>query len=178
MVFYIVIDNIAKIGCLSLSVSNEKWSQDYPNDVLFNACIVGNKLICNKKTVSNNILSAASEHGYEIINVNQGYTKCSICPVSDNAIITADKCIASACKKNGIDVLLISEGHISLLPYNFGFIGGTSGVYRDSVYFCGALTSHPDGDKITDFCIKHGKKAVSLSKGDLEDVGSIFFIGE
>ena len=173
-----ILDNLAKIGSLTLSVSNEKWSQDYPNDVLFNACIVGNKLICNKKTVSSNILSAASEHGYEIINVNQGYTKCSICPVSENAIITADKCIATTCEENGMDVLLISEGHISLPPYNFGFIGGTSGVCGDSVYFCGSLASHPDGDKITNFCIKHGKKAVSLSKGVLEDVGSIFFIGE
>ena len=47
--------------------------------------------------------------GYEIINVKQGYAKCSICVVSDNAIITADKGIAKAAIQNRIDVLEITR---------------------------------------------------------------------
>ena len=173
-----LIDSIAQKGHLALLLSNEIWAQDYPRDVLFNACMVGNKLVCNEKTVSKDILRAARDMGVEIVNVNQGYTKCSICNVSENAIITSDKHIANTCKIAGIDVLLISEGHISLPPYDFGFIGGTSGMCGDSVYFCGSLSSHPDGDKINEFCTNHGKKAIPLSDGILQDVGSIMFIGE
>ncbi len=173
-----LIEYITRKGDLMLSLSDEEWSQNYPHDVLFNACLVGNKLICNKKTVSNNILRDAVENNCEVIDIPQGYTKCSVCVVSDNAVITADISIAKACKNSSIDVLLISEGHISLPPYSFGFIGGTSGLCGDTVYFCGSLDKHPDATKIKAFCQTHGKKTVSLSDDTLQDVGSIFFIGE
>lgn len=171
-----VIDGIVNECSLELSLSNEPTGEKYPLDVLFNAALVGDKLICNEKTVSMLILSAARDNGCEIVSVSQGYTKCSVCVVSDNAIITADKGIAKACKGKGIDVLDITEGHISLPPYNFGFIGGASGECGDKVYFCGSLERHPDGERIREFCKAHGKIAVSLSDGELQDVGSLFFI--
>ena len=173
-----LIDSIAQAASLNISLSHEEWSQNYPHDVLFNACLVGNRLICNTKTVSKYILDEARKAGAEIVNVSQGYTKCSICIVSENAVITSDRQIANACKNVGIDVLLISEGHISLPPYDFGFIGGTSGMCGDSVYFCGSLSRHPDKGKINEFCTKHGQKTIPLSDGILQDVGSIMFIGE
>ena len=173
-----IIDKIASIANIKVCISSEPTGAKYPTDVLLNACLVGNKLICNEKTVSSLILGAAKSHGCEIIGVSQGYTKCSVCVVSDNAIITADSGIAKACRCNGIDVLEISSGHISLPPYDFGFIGGASGIYGDKVYFCGSLDTHPDGEKIKEFCIKHKKIATSLGNGELQDVGSLFFIGE
>ena len=157
-------------------LSDEEWSPLYPHDVLFNACVVGNNLICNEKTVSRHILESAKQNGYKIINVSQGYTKCSICAVSDNAIITADKSISAACEGAGMDVLSVTAGHISLPPYSYGFIGGASGTCGDKVYFCGSLDTHPDGDKIKEFCKKHGKIAISLGNGKLEDVGSLLFV--
>lgn len=171
-----LIDLIALAADLDLSVSTEQTGEKYPFDVLFNACLLGNKLICNEKTVSKLILDAAKAAGCEIISVPQGYTKCSVCIVSDNAIITADKAIAAAGCAAGIDVLTVSEGHISLPPYNFGFIGGSCGECGGKVYFCGSIDSHPDGSKIKEFCKKHGKTAISLSDRELTDVGSLFFI--
>ena len=173
-----LIEYIAQKGNLNLSLSDEEWSHNYPHDVLFNACLVGNKLICNKKTVSKNILRTAFENNCLIIDVPQGYTKCSICVVSDNAIITADRSIAKACQNSSMDVLLISEGHIYLPPYSFGFIGGTSGLCGDTVFFCGSLEKHPDATKIKAFCQKYGKQTFSLSDDTLLDIGSILFIGE
>ena len=173
-----LIDHICETAALTLTLSDEATGDRYPEDVLFNACIVGNRLICNERTISKLILASARELGYEIIHVSQGYTKCSICRVSENAIITADKSIAIACREALIDVLLISEGHISLPPYEYGFIGGASGIWQDKVYFCGSLSAHPDGEKIEEFCKKHGKIAVSLSNGELQDVGSCYFIEE
>ena len=171
-----LICRICEASGKTLTLSDEPTGEKYPLDVLFNACLVGNRLICNYKTVSKLILDAAQCSGCEIISVPQGYTKCSVTVVSDNAVITADKAIAAACKNAGIDVLEISEGHISLPPYDFGFIGGASGACGDNVYFCGSLDSHPDGDKIEEFCKKHKKSATSLGDGILQDVGSIFFI--
>jgi hypothetical protein len=172
-----VIDRISSLAALDLVLSDEPTGEKYPSDVLFNACVVGNRLICNENTVSKLILELARENGYEIISVPQGYTKCSVAVVSDNAIITADKAIAVACKSAELGVLEISEGHISLPPYEFGFIGGASGVCDDKVYFCGSIDLHPEGEQIKDFCKKHKKNAVSLSGGELQDVGSLFFIG-
>ena len=171
-----LIDHICETAALTLTLSDEATGDKYPRDVLFNACIVGNRLICNEKTISKPILASAREFGYEIIHVSQGYTKCSICKVSENAIITADKSIATACREALIDVLLISEAHISLPPYAYGFIGGASGTYRDKVYFCGSLDLHPDGKSIKEFCAKHKKTSLSLSDEKLQDVGSLFFI--
>ena len=171
-----LIDRIATLSGLELTLSDEPTSEKYPLDVLFNACLVGNRLICNEKTVSKLILEAARGSGCEIINVPQGYTKCSISVVSEDAIITADKAIAVACRNSSIDVLEISKGNVFLPPYDYGFIGGTSGAWSDKVYFCGSIDSHPDGETIKAFCLKHQKNAISLTNGKLQDVGSLFFI--
>ena len=171
-----LIDRIAALSGLELTLSDEPTGEKYPLDVLFNACLVGKSLICNEKTVSKLIFEAAQCSGCEIIGVPQGYSKCSVTVVSDNAVITADKAIAAACKNAGIDVLEISEGHISLPPYDFGFIGGASGSCGDNVYFCGSLDTHPDGERIKVFCAKHEKTAISLTGGELQDTGSLFFI--
>lgn len=173
-----IIDRIVSLSNTELCISNEPTGDKYPSDVLFNACLVGNNLICNEKTISKLILDEAKSQGYQIIDVSQGYTKCSICVVSDNAIITADGGIAKACREKKIDFLEISEGYISLPPYDFGFIGGASGIHGDKVYFCGLLDTHPDGEKIKKFCAIHKKIAVSLANGELQDVGSLFFAGE
>ena len=171
-----LIDSLAACSQLTLTISDEPVGAKYPSDVLFNACLIGNRLICNEKTVSRFILDAAIEKKYEIINVPQGYTKCSICTVSDNAIITADHPIATACKALDINVLEISEGYVALSPYSHGFIGGASGMCGDMVYFCGSLSTHPDAGRIVDFCRAYGKTAISLTDSALIDVGTIFFI--
>ncbi len=170
-----LIDLLLSVSGIELILSDEKTGEKYPLDVLFNACLLNNRLICNEKTVSKLILNEAKERGIEIINVPQGYTKCSVCPVSENAIITSDKPIADACRTHGIDVLLICEGNISLPPYNYGFIGGTAGYCDGKVYFCGSLATHPNGEKIKKFCTEHGADAVELSNEVLQDVGTIFF---
>ncbi len=171
-----LIDRIVMLSKLDLTLSDEKTGAKYPHDVLFNACLLGSNLICNEKTVSSLILEAAKASNCEVINVSQGYTKCSLCPVGENSLITSDIAIAKSCNKHGIDVLLIQEGHVSLPPYEYGFIGGASGLCGTNIYFCGSLDTHPDGERIKKFCTEKGFEAVSLSDGALFDVGTIFFI--
>lgn len=169
-----IIDDIANILQLSLCISEEYTVPKYPHDVLFNAVLLGNKLICNKKTVSKHILEHAKQHMCDIINVNQGYTKCSTLVVSDNAIITSDIKIHKEALKHDIGSLLISCKGIELPPYEYGFIGGTSGYDEKNVYFYGDITKHQDHNAIKEFINSHGKNAVILNSDKLYDVGSIF----
>ncbi|MBE6548186.1 MAG: hypothetical protein E7667_04830 [Ruminococcaceae bacterium] len=171
-----LIERICQSGNLSLVLSDEPTDKKYPRDVLFNCVILGNNLLCNTKSVSGLILDEAINSGMNIIHTNQGYTKCSVCKVSENAVITSDISIARVCTENGIDALTIDEGDILLNGYDLGFIGGASGCDGKNVYFCGDISLHPDGEKIIEFCNSHGKGVISLSNEGLYDVGSILFI--
>ena len=154
----------------------ETLGNKYPNDILLNIAIVGKHVFANIKHASKSVLDHLSRLGLEIHGVSQGYAHCSTCIISDNAAITADEGIAVAMRNVGIDVLLIEKGYISLPPYEYGFIGGTSGTTNDTVFFCGSLSYHPDGEKIKQFITKHGKNICELSDAPLCDVGGITFI--
>ena len=144
----------------------------YPEDVLLNAALIGNKLICNTKTVSKHINSFAIDNNIEIIHINQGYSKCSICIVNDNAIITDDPGISTLLKNYQIDVLTISKGNIYLSDNHYGFIGGASGkIAEDIIYFSGNLEMHEDYTRIIDFLKFHNIHAVYNKKRILRDFG-------
>ncbi|MEE0968230.1 MAG: hypothetical protein U0M06_02515 [Clostridia bacterium] len=148
----------------------------YPNDIMLNAVIFGKHLFGRLPYLSSSLISLADKSGFIKHDVRQGYTKCSVCKVSDNAMITSDPSIASVADSVGIDVLIISDGGVELPPYSHGFIGGASGSDGENVFFCGDIKTHQNGKEITDFCIKHKKKPVSLSQDRLYDVGTIFFL--
>ena len=141
-----------------------------------NVLFCGKRAVLRQKSVSKQALEYCAEQGYSIINVNQGYVRCTACPLSDDAVITADPSIKNALSPLGIDVLSISYGGVRLDGYDYGFIGGACGVTEDCVFFAGDVTTHPDADRIVEFCRKHKKEVVSLFDGELLDVGSIFFI--
>lgn len=155
---------------------DEILGKSYPSDTRLNAISFGKNLITNTKTVSNQILKIAEKDGFCIQNVNQSYPNCSILKINDENVITADVGISRALSEAGINVLLIEPGHISLPPYEYGFIGGASGVDGKTVYFLGDIMTHPDGKRITEFIENLGMKAVSLDSGELQDMGEIVFL--
>lgn len=155
-------------------VIREKTGNKYPDDVRLNCAIIGNKILCNEKTVSKDVLEHGYYNDYTIINVNQGYTKCSICVVDENSIITDDESIFAAAGNFLDDVLYVSKGSIRLKGYNYGFIGGCCGkISKNRIAFNGELSSHKECNKIIDFMNKHGTECIELKKGVLTDVGGI-----
>jgi len=169
------IDTIASEANLKLLTTDEKVASEYPNDVLFNAAVVGKYLIANLNFVSKKVIELCEKKGLIPIHIKQGYAKCSICVVSEGAVITSDEGICETLnKETELDVLKIEKGHIDLCQYEYGFIGGASGAFENSVFFCGNLSLHPDGEKIIAFCNAHGKTAISLTDKPLADVGTIF----
>ena len=167
-----------KLSALGYEIiyTEDSPSAEYPKDVSLNCAVVGNRLICNEKYLSKAIKRIAAEHGLELINVKQGYAKCSTVTVGENAIITQDPSIYKAATAHGIDALKISDGGVALRGYDTGFIGGASGALCSHVVFCGNLSLHADGEKISTFCQTHGKQALSLSHSPLYDYGTVFFV--
>lgn len=170
------IDRIASAGKLNILLSDEEIGDTYPHDIIFNAALVGNSVLCLEKAISKHIKVLADETGRRTVNVNQGYTKCSTVIVDKNAVITSDRTVALAARECGIDLLFVRPGYIELPGYDTGFIGGASGRLGDKIYFCGDLDTHPDAMAIKAFCAAHCRTAVSLSDDRLFDAGTIFFI--
>ena len=169
------LDAIARRSGLSAELTDEKGSESYPRDVLFNAVRFGKYLFCRADSVSVAIREYADRTGLEIVNVRQGYAKCSVCAVSEGAAITADVGLAAALEAKEIEVLRVEPGHATLPGYDCGFLAGATGRLGNNVFFCGSLEKHPNGNEIAEFCKKHEKTAVSLSDEELFDVGTIFF---
>ena len=148
----------------------------YPSDIAYNAAAVGNYLICNAKHTAPEIIKAYEAAGREIIDVKQGYAKCSVAVISDSAIITADSGIYEAVRGK-VDALKIHEGHIRLDTLPYGFIGGCTGLIDDGTLAVnGSLAAHPDGGRIADFCAAHGVEVTELNDGELQDIGTIYLI--
>ncbi len=153
--------------------------KEYPFDVYLNAVSIGDFLICNNKTISKDILEKAYTDNKTIIDVKQGYSKCSICIVDEKSIITDDESIYRSVSKYLDDVLLISKGSIFLPGQNYGFIGGTSGkLAKNKIAFCGRIESHSDHNGIIDMLSKHNIEIIELYNNKLTDIGSIIPISE
>ncbi len=146
---------------------------EYPYDIRFNAALIGKILFCKEEYISPVILENTKA---KIVDVNQGYAKCSICQVNEYSFITADPCIKKAGEKNGFDVLMISQGNILLNGYDYGFIGGASALYNNKLFFFGDITRHPDYNAIHDFVYSRGVEEVILSKDTLYDYGGLLFV--
>lgn len=162
---------------LPIRTVKKDYGAQYPSDVLLNAAPIGSYLLCSPKAVAPELVEG---YGDFVLPVRQGYTKCSVLPIGNHALITSDSSIASVAMHKGLDVLQISPGHIRLDGYNYGFIGGCTSFlpYKDTdtVYTCGALSAHPDATRIIDFCKQYGYCIRSLGTFPLTDVGTIFLI--
>lgn len=148
----------------------------YPFDIAYNCAIVGKNAFLNPRYTDPLLLDLIKRFGINIYPVKQGYAKCSTCTVSEEAIITADIHIYRKAIEAGLDVLIIPPQTKIILPgYDYGFIGGASGVISDDeLAFFGDIKFLPDADTIMKFCKKHGKKILSLSKANIVDVGGLF----
>ena len=137
----------------------------------YNATALKNYVICNKVYTDKTVLDS---HNKEIINVKQGYSKCNICIVDNNAIITSDNGIAKTVAQKGIDVLKISPGYIELRKLDYGFIGGATGIIDNNMLAVnGDINSHPDSEQIKVFCHKYNVDIIPLKDGKLVDIGTI-----
>ena len=160
-----------KLVGADLIMGSSKLKSPYPYDASYCAAVFGKFAIANEKVTDSTLLKILKEE-FTFIDVRQGYAKCNICPISENAIITEDVGIAKAVSPY-MDVLLITPGYVKLKGYKNGFIGGATGMAdKDLLYVEGELKSHVDANKIYAFLEKYNVKTIE-KEGELTDVGSI-----
>ncbi len=141
----------------------------YPHDIYYNITIIKNRIFAasHTDTAAKNIVG-------RLLKVKQGYTKCNICIVNEEAVITSDISIYNTAQNDGMDALLIQPGYIELAGYDYGFIGGATGkVSKDILAVNGDLKTHPSGTDIVAFLRNYQINLLSLKKGILSDIGSI-----
>jgi len=168
------IKKIEKIA--NIIICKTKLGKDYPRDIPYNIACTGHMAIHRQESTDETILQYFLQNGVTVINAAQGYSKCSTLIVDDTSLITADKNIHLSAKSFGLDSLLVSRGHIDLPGYNYGFIGGASGKFLDTIYLTGTIDKHPDKDMIHQFIESKNMKIKILSDQKIIDSGSIFFI--
>ncbi len=158
-----------------LMFCSKRVGREYPENILLNFLYLNNKLYGKISAIDNILLSYCDTNNIKTVNVNQGYARCSTLVVNNNSVITSDMSIAKTLEKNGVEVLLISAGHIILDGYDYGFIGGASGrINENTIVFFGNVKNHPDYDKIENFCKKHSMNINILCKDiPLTDIGGM-----
>lgn len=148
----------------------------YPKNVALNASLIGDNIICNEKALHPKVKEYCLNSGIKIINVKQGYTKCSILALNENSIITDDESIAKALLINNINVLKIEKGDICLDSVNVGFIGGASSRIGDTVYFFGDINRHRDSSEIIKFIDDASLNIECITDNQLIDIGGIVLL--
>lgn len=165
-----VIAQLRKMG-MEVHIPNREAIGEYPNDVVLNCAVFGENMIYSKKGTAKEIVDMGQNK--RLFAVKQGYCRCSVCPIDENAIITDDIGIYGAVK-DFIDVLLIEKGDIILNGKDYGFIGGATGkIDKDTLLFFGDIETHRNSVQIKRFLEEHGVNYVNLFEGNLVDIGGI-----
>ena len=146
----------------------EKVGKEYPKDVLYNVCQIGNIVIGSKY---------ADKSIVPDIIVKQGYVKCSVVVTSNNSCITSDIGIKETLKSNNIDVHYIDENNINLLKRDGsksamkGFIGGASLIFNNKFILFGDIVKLDNKDKIIRHLCKHNLQLQDFRGLDVNDYG-------
>lgn len=154
-------------------------SSVYPGDCRYNAACTGKFFIHRLDITASELLAAAKAScgdELQLINVRQGYAKCSTVIVDEDSIITYDKGIAKPCEAAGMNVLLVEPCFVKLRGANTGFIGGASGRVNDEIVFNGDLSAHPNFGEIAGFIEERGLGCKWFESYELEDIGSIITV--
>lgn len=158
----------AKIKEQQFILGQEKVEKEYPKDVLYNVCQIGNEIIGSKytdKSITPDIL------------VKQGYVKCSVAVTGENSCITSDKGIEKILKQNNIDALYVEEDNIKLLKKDGsisnmkGFIGGATLVFDNKFVLFGDSDNLNNKDKILKHLNKYNLELIDFKGLDIFDYG-------
>ncbi len=150
--------------------------RDYPGDVAYNVLNTPKGAFARFDKTDRTVTEALRAHNKKMVTVKQGYARCAtVC--FGNCLITADPTISAAAKEAGLSVLTVSPGGVLLPGYDYGFLGGASGLLDEkTVAFFGDVFAHPDGEKIQKFITENGFFISCIPQMPLTDIGTIFCI--
>ena len=174
---------------IKLIEGKKEVGKKYPETVPYNAVGIGNLLIHNLKHTDETILSSYENH----TNINQGYTRCNLLALNENAFITSDVGIFNAVNRqqttdNSLypheshvetygrtSVLYIDPKQIKLEGQKNGFFPGCCGVWKNNLIVCGSTKNLKEKAELDKFLKDNNFNLIELYDGELIDVGSVFF---
>ena len=185
---------------IKLIEGRKEVGKKYPETIPYNAVGIGDTLIHNLKHTDSTILSLYKNH----INVNQGYTRCNLVALNENAFITSDEAISRQISDVSDDngqqttdnrlcpqlrthssiansqwpiakVLYIDPKQIKLEGHDHGFFPGCCGIWKNNLIVCGSTKNLKEKEALDKFLKDNGFNLIELYDGELVDVGSIFF---
>ena len=155
----------------------------YPKDIPYNLCNIGNYVVHNFKYTDSKLLDYIEKNNLEKIQINQGYSKCSIAVIDEKSAIVTNEKIAKELEKYNIKVLLLPysvQKNIKLYKNEnkeysemFGFIGGIISRIDDYIFVSGDLKNIDKDNKIQDFILERNLKIIDFPNKDLIDYGGI-----
>ncbi len=159
---------------LKIIKGEKELSGKYPLDIAYNVGRISSSAVHNFKYTDEVLKFYLKKEGLRFIDVNQGYTKCSMAIVDECSVITADIPIYRELKKINYDVLLVEPGHIYLENQKYGFIGGATGnLSKNKMLISGNLDSHPNKKEIEGFIYQKNINILYLSQKPIVDIGTI-----
>lgn len=146
----------------------------YPEDCLLNIAKVGDKHFMTKFQFEK--LNCTVDFSFPIFT-KQGYSKCSICILNDEAILTGDAGIHRIAVNNGMRSYLLDDSEIMLDGYKKGFWGGCSGLIgNNKLFFNGDIEKNSNYQKLTDILAKEKIEPIYHKEIPLCDNGSIILL--
>lgn len=169
-------DKLADFG-IKIRLGETSLSRKYPGDIAYNVGRIGRHYV-HKRGATDPLLRESLEgEGLELVDVKQGYSKCSLAVLGEDLAITSDRPMYEKLKALGYDILLIRPGYIDLPGQNYGFIGGCLGVLDENrILVSGTFNEHPDQGRILEFLRVHKKEIIYLNQGGLLDIGTIIVL--
>ena len=172
-----------EISNYKLIIGDVTHKDKYPFDIAYNVCIIGNYAIHNFKYTSKKVLEILKKESFNLINVEQGYTNCSIAVIDDNSLIINDRGLYRVLSKYNFDILFIEEElDIKLLKNDLtyslkkGFIGGCIARIENKVIIFGDLDKIDKNSKISNFIKNRGFEIIDFKGLDVIDYGGIVVI--
>lgn len=148
--------------------------QEYLEHISLNFLLLHNHCFGMLSKMPLHLKNHCKNAGLQMVHSKQGYARCSVAVVTQNAAITADTTLYKLLITAGVDTLLVDPGDILLPGYDTGFIGGCCGlIAKDKLAFTGNLSQYHCGRQVLGFLEKHQVTPVYLSRGKLLDIGGI-----
>ncbi|HSP46751.1 MAG TPA: hypothetical protein VLN47_01570, partial [Clostridiaceae bacterium] len=134
-------------------LSQNRLDPPYPGHIILNAAISDDLFIHSLRHTDPSVLSACPS--LQLVDVRQGYTRCSLAYVGSDSYVTSDTGISKVLQDLEKNVLLLPEGDVVLEGFSHGFIGGCLSrvTIKDEhiLLVTGSLDSYRHGESLRAF---------------------------
>lgn len=156
-------------------IKGEKFlCRNYPDNIAYNIARIGEYAFHNFKYTDPVVKYYFEKEKLNLININQGYSKCSTAIIDNKAIITSDYAIHNRALEIKLNSLFINSYFVELKGYNHGFIGGAvSRIEKNAILFTGAIDDTNSFFRINKFLNSLGFSTIIASKKIITDLGTI-----